>query len=113
MEQQNKENAAELAAKEETVCVTDEAAELRAALLEANIRLALLLAGAAKEKLSEGVKLAQGLCASGMTPEEAVAEIMAGYPHLKAVRREIPQLSAQSGGSDDGFSAIRSIFARR
>ena len=106
------EKAAEIPAEgqEETV---DETEELRAALLEANIKLALLLAGTAKEKLSEAAKLVEGLCALGKTPEDAAAEIIGGYPHLKAVQRELPQLSAQTGGADDGFALIRSIFARR
>ncbi len=87
--------------------------ELRAALLEANIKLALLLSGAAKEKLSEAARLAQGLCSLGAAPDEAAAEVISGYPHLKAVQREIPQFAAQTGGSDDGFSLIRSIFSKR
>ena len=92
------------------VCGTD---ELRAALLEANIKLALLLAGAAKEKLPDAAKLAEGLCAAGAAPAEAASEVMLGYPHLRAVRRELPQLAAQSGGKDDGFALIRSIFSAR
>ena len=91
----------------------DEAQELRAALLEANIRVALLIEGAAKEQLAEAASLAEGLCAAGAAPEQAAHEVMESYPHLRAVRREIPQLSAQSGGSTDGFSMIRSIFAKR
>lgn len=106
------EQAAEVAAEEQEKTV-DETEELRAALLEANIKLALLLAGTAKEKLSEAAKLVEGLCALGKTPEDAAAEIIGGYPHLKAVQRELPQLSAQTGGADDGFALIRSIFARR
>lgn len=106
------EQAAEIAAEEQEE-TADETEELRAALLEANIKLALLLAGTAKEKLSEAAKLVEGLCALGKTPEDAAAEIIGGYPHLKAVQRELPQLSAQTGGADDGFALIRSIFARR
>lgn len=90
-----------------------EARELRAALLEANIRVALLIEGAAREQLSEAARLAEGLCAAGAAPEQAAHEVLEGYPHLKAVRREMPQFSAQSGGSTDGFSMIRSIFARK
>lgn len=100
--------AEELAAEE-----TSEEEELRAALLEANIRLALLLAGAAKEKLDEAAKLVEGLCTAGSSPADAAAEIMGGYPHLRAVQRELPQFAAQTGGSDDGFALIRSIFSRR
>lgn len=102
--------AAEAPAEE---IAADECGELRAALLEANIRLALLLAGAAKEKLSEAAKLAEGLCAAGAAPEAAAEEIIGGYPHLRAVQREIPQFAAQGGGTDDGFALIRSIFAKR
>lgn len=91
----------------------DEAQELRAALLEANIRVALLIEGAAREQLSEAARLAEGLCAAGAAPEQAAHEVLESYPHLKAVRRELPQFSAQSGGSADGFSMIRSIFARK
>lgn len=91
----------------------DEAQELKAALLEANIRVALLIEGAAREQLSEAARLAEGLCAAGAAPEQAAHEVLESYPHLKAVRRELPQFSAQSGGSADGFSMIRSIFARK
>lgn len=91
----------------------NEAQELRAALLEANIRVALLIEGAAREQLSEAARLAEGLCAAGAAPEQAAHEVLEGYPHLKAIRREMPQFSAQSGGSTDGFSMIRSIFARK
>lgn len=91
----------------------DEEQELRAALLEANIRVALLIEGAAKEQLAEAASLAEGLCAAGAAPEQAAHEVMESYPHLRAVKREIPQLSAQSGGNADGFSMIRSIFAKR
>lgn len=91
----------------------NEAQELKAALLEANIRVALLIEGAAREQLSEAARLAEGLCAAGAAPEQAAHEVLEGYPHLKAVKRELPQFSAQSGGSADGFSIIRSIFARK
>ena len=91
----------------------NEAQELKAALLEANIRVALLIEGAAREQLSEAARLAEGLCAAGAAPEQAAHEVLEGYPHLKAVKRELPQFSAQSGGSADGFSMIRSIFARK
>lgn len=101
------------AATETEMTVEDSAEDLRAALLEASVKLALLLCGAARERLDEAAKLAYGLCAAGKTPDEAAEEIMAGYPHLRAVQRDIPQLAAQSGGRNDGFSAIRSIFARK
>lgn len=88
-------------------------AELTARLTEVTIRLELLMAGADKERLDEGARLAAGLCGAGMAPAEAAAEVVAEYPHIRAVQREIPQLSAQGGGRDDGFAAIRSIFAKR
>ncbi|MDE7194654.1 MAG: hypothetical protein K2O14_11890 [Oscillospiraceae bacterium] len=88
-------------------------AELTAQLAEVTIRLELLMAGADKERLEEGSRLAAGLCGAGKAPADAAAEIVAEYPHLRAVRREIPQLSAQGGGRDDGFAAIRSIFAKK
>lgn len=82
-------------------------------LSETETKLALLLAGAAKEKLAEAVSLTSMLCKSGKTPEEAAAEIIAAYPHLKAVQREIPQFSAGSSGTNDGFSAVRRIFSAK
>ena len=82
-------------------------------LSEAETKLALLLAGAAKEKLAEAVSLTSMLCKSGKTPDEAAAEIIAAYPHLKAVQREIPQFSAGSSGTNDGFSAVRRIFSAK
>lgn len=103
----------EAEAPDENKRLAEEAEELSAALLEANIKLALLLMGTAKEKLEAASKLAEGLCAAGRSPEEAAQEVITGYPHFRAVQREIPQLAAQSGGSDDGFAAIRSIFAKR
>ncbi len=81
------------------------------ALNEAETKLALLLAGVAKEKLSEAVSLTSVLCKSGRSPAEAASDIVAAYPHLKAVQREIPQFSAGSSGTNDGFSAVRKIFS--
>lgn len=110
------EAASELGNSEESADNADKAeqiSELTAQLTEAKIRLELLLAGADKERLDEGARLAEGLCAAGKSPEEAAAEVVAEYPHLRAVQREIPQLSAQSGGSSDGFAAIRRIFAKK
>lgn len=82
-------------------------------LSETETKLALLLAGVAKEKLAEAVSLTSMLCKSGKTPEEAAAEIIAAYPHLKAVQREIPRFSAGSSGTNDGFSAVRRIFSAK
>ena len=81
------------------------------ALSETELKLALLLAGVAKEKLSEAVSLTSVLCKSGKSPAEAASEIVKAYPHLKAVQREIPQFSAGSSGVNDGFSAVRRIFS--
>ena len=87
---------------------------LRGEVTELKIRLALLGGGAAPEKLDEGVKLAQGiLTADGIQPEEAAAEVLSEYPHIKLAQRTIPRLSAESGGKGDGFAAIRNIFARK
>lgn len=91
-----------------------ELCELRGEVVELKIRLALLGGGAAPEKLDEGVKLAQGfLSADGVLPEEAAAEVLSEYPHIKLAQRTIPRLSAESGGKGDGFAAIRNIFARK
>ncbi|MCM1167920.1 MAG: hypothetical protein NC401_18200 [Ruminococcus sp.] len=86
---------------------------LKRDLVTAKVQTALLLLGVAKEKLEDGTTLAVGLCGTGKAPEEAAAEIVSAYPHLKAVQRKIPQFSAESAGSDDGFSAIRKIFSGR
>ena len=86
---------------------------MKSELTTAKVQTALLLLGITKEKLEDGTSLAVGLCSTGKTPEEAAAEIISAYPHLKAVQRKIPQFSAASSGSDDGFSAIRKIFSGR
>ncbi|MCH5203966.1 MAG: hypothetical protein J1F03_04405 [Oscillospiraceae bacterium] len=86
---------------------------LRLKLFEAKTRLALMFSGIAKEKLDESAALAAGICKSGKTPEEAAREIADAYPHLKAVQRDIPQFAASGTGADDGFAAIRGIFAKR
>ena len=95
------------------MCAAEQIAELTERLAKVTIRLELLLAGADKERLEEGARLAEGLCGAGWASAEAAAEVMAEYPHLRTVKRELPQFSAQSGGSDDGFAAIRSIFAKK
>ncbi|MCM1165994.1 MAG: hypothetical protein NC299_12080 [Lachnospiraceae bacterium] len=84
---------------------------LKAELGAARVQITLLLMGIAKEKLEEGTSLAMGLCKAGIAPEDAAAEIISAYPHLKTVQRSIPQFSASGSGSDDGFSAIRRIFS--
>lgn len=87
--------------------------ELSEKLSDTETRLHLLLAGIAKEKLSEGAELARGICKAGKTPEEAAREIAEAYPHLRSVRREVPKFSASGSGDGDGFAAIRNIFAKR
>lgn len=87
--------------------------ELEAELLKEQIKVKLLVAGILPEKLEDGAAMAYGLCLAGKSPETAADEIAAAYPHLKAVRTELPQFSAESAGSKDGFSAIRRIFASR
>lgn len=92
----------------------EEIQTLRAEVAELRIKLALLTGGAAPEKLDEGVKLAAGLMeADGTEPDDAAAEVLREYPHIRLVKRSIPQFSAESRGSSDGFAAIRSIFARK
>ncbi|MGN1340935.1 MAG: hypothetical protein ACI4WS_11630 [Oscillospiraceae bacterium] len=92
----------------------EEIKALRGEVMELKIRLLLLSQGASPEKLDEGVKLAAGLMTSGeMSPEEAAAEVLCEYPHIKLAKRELPQLSAESRGCGDGFAAIRNIFARK
>ena len=100
-------------AEEITLETAAEYDEMKAALLEARIKLALLLCGAAKEKLEEGSMLAHGFCIAGMEPEDAAQRVMEEYPHLRLISREVPKFAAQGGGSGDGFAAIRNIFARR
>ncbi|MBQ8196237.1 MAG: hypothetical protein IJZ47_12850 [Oscillospiraceae bacterium] len=110
-----------LPAEEDTVQQTevfDEAAAaeceaLIEALAEAKIKVALLLNGVSKEKLEEAAKIAAVFAATGLSPEDAAAKAVAEYPHLKLVSREVPRFAAQTSGSGDGFSAIRSIFAKR
>lgn len=92
----------------------EEIQTLRAEVAELRIKLALLTGGAAPEKLDEGVKLAAGLMeADGTEPDDAAAEVLREYPHIRLVKRSVPQFSAESRGSSDGFAAIRSIFARK
>lgn len=90
-----------------------QAEELSVRLFDAEVRLALLMAGIAKERLEESAAIAAGLCKSGKTPEEAAEEIVNAYPHLRAVRRDMPCFSASGVSENDGFSVIRGIFAKR
>lgn len=104
------ENAAEDAEK---LGLVKRVEELEAALLKEQIKVLLLIAGVLPEKLEDGAAMAYGLCLAGRAPQNAAEEIAAAYPHLKAIRTELPQFSAESAGSKDGFSAIRRIFSAR
>ncbi len=98
---------------QECAAEVNELQELQAALNEAKTKLALLMNGAARTKLSESAKIALLLVESGAEPEEAAAAVLQEYPHLKRTDREVPSFSAATSGSGDGFSAIRSIFSKR
>ena len=91
----------------------DRIGELEAELLKEQVKVKLLICGILPEKLEDGSAMAYGLCLAGKDTDTAAAEIMEAYPHLKAVRRDLPQFSAESAGSGDGFSAIRKIFSAR
>lgn len=91
----------------------DRIGELEAELLKEQVKVKLLICGILPEKLEDGAAMAYGLCLAGKDIDTAAAEIMEAYPHLKAVRRDLPQFSAESSGSGDGFSAIRKIFSMR
>ena len=91
----------------------DKIDELEAELLKEQVKVRLLILGILPEKLEDGSAMAYGLCLAGKDIDTAAAEIMEAYPHLKAVRRDLPQFSAESAGSGDGFSAIRKIFSAR
>ena len=91
----------------------DRIGELEAELLKEQVKVKLLILGILPEKLEDGSAMAYGLCLAGKDIDMAAAEIMEAYPHLKAVRRDLPQFSAESAGSGDGFSAIRKIFSAR
>ncbi len=114
-QKQNAEQKPEQKAGQESANAADQKRieELCEKLFDTETRLYLLLAGVAKEKLSEGAELARGICKAGKTPEESAREIAEAYPHLRSVRREVPKFSASGSGDGDGFAAIRSIFAKR
>lgn len=107
--------AAEVTPQEEAPAAQDEKIKaLRGELMELKLRLALLTAGAAPERLEEGMKLAAGIMVSDQIPPESAAEeVLREYPHIKLAKRTIPQFSAESRGCGDGFAAIRGIFAKR
>ena len=91
----------------------EELQQLRAEIMELRLKLALLTGGAAPERLCEGVKLAAGIMSADSTEPDDAAAVLREYPHLRLVRRSVPQFSAESRGASDGFAAIRSIFARK
>lgn len=91
--------------------VAEEIARLEDSLTAEKIKVALLIAGVTAEKLDEALALVRGLYDSGKPIEDAVEEVVGAYPHLRAVKREIPQFAAASSGGNDGFSAIRRIFS--
>ena len=104
----------EQSAAEDENSQTEEIKALQGEVAMLKIKLALLTGGASPEKLDEGVKLAAGLMvAEDADPEAAVQEVLREYPHIRLAKRSIPQFSAESRGSSDGFAAIRSIFARK
>lgn len=87
--------------------------ELKAELLKEQIKVKLLVIGILPEKLEDAAAMAYGLFLAGRTADAAAEEIAAAYPHFKAIRTELPQFSAESAGSKDGFSAIRRIFSAK
>ena len=91
--------------------VAEEIIRLKDSLTAEKIKVALLIAGVTAEKLYEASALVRGLYDSGKPIEDAVEEVVGAYPHLRAVKREIPQFAAASSGGNDGFSAIRKIFS--
>lgn len=91
--------------------VAEEIIRLKDSLTAEKIKVALLIAGVTAEKLYEASALVRGLYDSGKSIEDAVEEVVGAYPHLRAVKREIPQFAAASSGGNDGFSAIRRIFS--
>lgn len=98
---------------EETQKLLASISALEAELMKERIKVKLLTLGILPEKLEDGAAMAYGLYLAGKTSDGAAEEIIAAYPHLKVVRRELPQFAAESAGSGDGFSAIRRIFSAR
>lgn len=113
IERELTENTEQLDVSSEPSAADEELQQLQEALVEARVKLALLMCGAAKSKLAEGEKLAAGFVAAGASPEEAAETAVHSYPHLKLTEREIPTFSAATSGKSDGFAAIRGIFAKR
>ena len=95
------------------VISAEELAKLEEELLDTRIKLCLMISGAAYERLEDAAKIARGLYETAGSPGEAARLAVSEYPHLRLAKRSVPQFSAQSGGSSDGFAAIRGIFAKR
>lgn len=111
--EESPEAAAELEKDAEKQELLKQIEELQAALLKEQIKVKLLVIGILPEKLEDAAAMAYGLFLAGRTADAAAEEIAAAYPHLKAIKTELPQFSAESAGSKDGFSAIRKIFSAR
>lgn len=111
--EESPEAAAELEKDAEKSELLKQIEELRAELLKEQIKVKLLVIGILPEKLEDAAAMAYGLFLAGRTTDAAAEEIAAAYPHLKAIKTELPQFSAESAGSKDGFSAIRRIFSSR
>lgn len=94
-----------------TAELAEEIIGLKDSLVAEKIKVALLIAGVTAEKLDEASAMVRGLYGSGKPIEDAVEEVVGAYPHLRAVKREIPQFAAASSGGNDGFSVIRRIFS--
>lgn len=90
-----------------------EEAELRAALTEARIKLALLVGGACRDKLQQAAQIANALVHDGADPETAAEVVLSECPQLRLTQREVPKFATASGGKGDGLAALRSIFAAR
>ncbi|MDE7399442.1 MAG: hypothetical protein K2N06_07945 [Oscillospiraceae bacterium] len=91
--------------------VAEDIIRLKDSLTAEKIKVALLIAGVTAEKLDEASAMVRGLYDSGKSIEDTVEDVVGAYPHLRAVKREIPQFAAASFGGNDGFSAIRRIFS--
>jgi len=89
---------------------------LHAQVDELRLKLALLIGGASPERLDEGMRLAESIKAAaadeGLTYDDAANEVLREYPHIRLSRRTIPRFSAEGTVREDGFAAIRGIFAR-
>lgn len=105
--------AEQQAAAEQSTLSAREEAELRAALTEARIKLALLVGGASRERLQQAATLAHALVRDGADPETAAEAVLSECPRFRLTEREVPTFATAAGGKADGLSALRSIFAAR